>query len=207
MASLAAIGLRLHSGWASAVLMAQDSAGNTGSGLIARRRISLCEKPQAKQPYHAAENMDLREAEIFIAECRAATIRLAMDALTRLGTESGARKLAGIGLTVSAPRELPALSSILRSHALIHAAEGLFYRDALIEAARRLEIKARAIANRAVPEFLDSARDLRETLERIGKKAGSPWTMDEKSASLAAFSLLPEPARKFHLDALGERIH
>lgn len=207
MASLAAIGLRLHSGWASAVLMAQESAGSIASGLIARRRIMLCEKPQAKQPYHSAEGMDLREAEAFIAECRASTIALAMDALKQLGAEKGGRRLAGIGLTASAARELPALSSILHSHALIHAAEGVFYREALIEAARRMRIKTRAITNRAAPEFLDGARDLRDALERIGKTAGPPWTMDEKYASLAAFSLLPGAARKFRLGALGETVH
>jgi hypothetical protein len=205
MASLAAIGLRLHSGWASAVLMAQDPEG--ASGLIARRRIMLCERPQAKQPYHAAENMKFTEAEAFIAECRKAAIALTVEAVRRLGSESGGRKLAGIGLTASAARELPALSSILHSHALIHAAEGVFYRDAVIEAARRLGIKARAITNRAAPEFLDGARDLREVLERIGKMAGPPWTMDEKCASLAAFSLLPGIARKFRLGKLGETIH
>src|SRR6185437_9394709 len=99
MASLAAIGLRVHSGWASAVLMAQDSAG--APGLMARRRIILCEKPEARQPYHAAENMELKEAEVFIARCRAATIALAADALEQLREEAAARALAGVGLAAS----------------------------------------------------------------------------------------------------------
>jgi hypothetical protein len=206
MDSLAAIGLGLHSGWASAVLMAQDSTG--APGLMARRRIILCEKPEAKQPYHAAENMELNEAEAFIGKCRTATVILAAEALKRLREEAAARELAGVGLAASSTRELPPLSKLLHSHALIHAAEGVFYRETVIEAAKRLGIKAHVVTGRAASDFLDdAARELREMLERIGKAAGPPWTVDEKCASLAALSLLPGPAGRFHLEALGEPAH
>jgi len=205
MASLAAIGLRLHSGWASAVLMAQVSAGPPR--LSARRRIILCERPQAKKPYHAAENMALREAESFIAKCRAATIALAVEALGQLCDDAGGRNPTGMGLVASAARELPPLSRLLHSHALIHAAEGAFYREAMIEAATRLGIKAHAITGGAACDVLEGARDLREALERIGKAAGPPWTADEKCASVAALGLLPGPAREFHLEALDAATH
>ncbi len=204
MASVAAIGLRLHSGWASAVLMAQDAV--RGSRLIARRRIMLCALPRAKQPYHAAENMELRDAEAFITACRIATIALAVEALERLGAETGGYRLAGAGIVATSARKLPALSAILQSHPLIHAAEGVFYREAMIEAAKRAGLKSRAITGRAASDFLDGARDLREMLQRIGKAAGPPWTMDEKCASLAALSLLPGAARKFHLEALDHPV-
>jgi hypothetical protein len=204
MASVAAIGLRLHSGWAASVLVAQDSA--KAPALIARRRIILCEPPSAKQPYHAAEIMELREAEAFITACRITTIALAVEALERLGAKTGGLGLAGVGLVASSPRKLPALSAILHSHPLIHAAEGVFYREAMIEAAKRAGLKSRTITGRVASAFLGRARDLRETLQRIGKAAGPPWTMDEKCASLAAFSFLPGPARKFHLEALDQPV-
>jgi hypothetical protein len=203
MAPLAAIGLCLHSGWAAAVVMAQDPA--KVPALIARRRIALCE-PRAKQPYHAAETMELREAEAFIAACRIATIALVVEALERLGAETSGSNLAGVGIVAASARKLPALSAILRSHALIHAAEGVFYREAMIEAAKRAGLKSRAITGRAASDFLGGARDLRETLQRTGKAAGPPWTMDEKCASLAAFSLLPGLARKFHLELLDQPV-
>jgi hypothetical protein len=151
--------------------------------------------------------MELKEAEIFIAQCRAATVALAADALERLREEAGARKLAGVGLAASPARELPPLPKLLHSHALIHAAEGMFYRETLIEAAKRQGIRTRAITGRAASDFLDAARDLGEALERIGKAAGPPWTRDEKCASLAALSLLPGPARRFHLEALDAPVH
>lgn len=209
MASVAAIGLRLHSGWAASVLVAQDSA--KAPALIARRRIILCEPPSARQPYHAAETMELREAEAFITACRITTIALAVEALERLGAKTGGLGLAGVGLVgvgivASSPRKLPALSAILHSHPLIHAAEGVFYREAMIEAAKRAGLKSRTITGRVASDFLGRARDLRETLQRIGKAAGPPWTMDEKCASLAAFSFLPGPARKFHLEALDQPV-
>ncbi|HEY5084744.1 MAG TPA: hypothetical protein VII48_09490, partial [Rhizomicrobium sp.] len=95
MAFVAAIGLRLHSGWAASVLVAQDSA--KAPALIARRRIALCE-PRAKQPYHAAESMELREAEAFITACRITTIALAVEALERLGAETGGLEFDGARL-------------------------------------------------------------------------------------------------------------
>jgi len=201
MDSLAAIGLSLHSGWASAVLMAQDSAGVPG--LMARQRIILCEKPEARQPYHVAENMPLREAEAFIGKCRAAAVALAVEALEKL-RDDAALEITGVGLAASSRRELPPLPKLLHSHALIHAAEGVFYRESVIEAAKQLALKAHAVTGRAACDFLEEAPALSETLERIGKKAGPPWALDEKCASLAALSLLPGPARQFHLETLGD---
>lgn len=203
MASVAAIGLRLHSGWAASVLMAEDHAPGSEARLVARQRIMLCELPHSKQPYHAAENMALREAEAFITKCRAATIGLAVRALERFRQEAGASKLMGLGLAASSARNPPALPDILNSHALIHAAEGVFYREALIAAAGEVGIKAHTIKSNAASDFLADARHVRDALEQIGKAAGPPWTMDEKCASLAALSLLPGLAEKFHLEKLN----
>lgn len=204
MASSAAIGLRLHSGWAASVLLA-ESESRTGPRLIARRRIMLCELPHSKQPYHAAENMSLGEAEAFIAKCRAATIGLGGKALKALRREADGCAFLGLGLVASSARKLPALPDILNSHALIHAAEGTFYREALIAAAAEIDIKTRAIKNNAAADFLGQhAHHLREVLERIGKTAGPPWTMDEKCACLAALTLLPGLQKKFHLETLSE---
>ena len=202
MDSLAAIGLGLHSGWASAVLMAEGSAGIPG--LMARRRIILCEEPQAKQPYHAAESMKLGEAEAFIEKCRAATVALAARALMQLREEAAARDLAGIGLAASPARELPPLDKVLHSHALIHAAEGVFYRETVIDAGKRLGLEVHVITGRAAADFLSGAGEVREALEQVGKRAGPPWTIDEKCASLAALALLPGPAQRFHLETLGQ---
>jgi hypothetical protein len=181
MASVAAIGLRLHSGWAASVLVAQDSA--KAPALIARRRIILCEPPSARQPYHAAETMELREAEAFITACRITTIALAVEALERLGAKTGGLGLAGVGLVASSPRKLPALSAILHSHPLIHAAEGVFYREAMIEAAKRAGLKSRTITGRVAPDFLGHAicaRRCSESAKRLGRLG--PWTRNARAS-------------------------
>jgi hypothetical protein len=202
MASVAAIGLRLHSGWACAVAIAYDRAPR----LVTRRRLVLCKLPHAKQPYHAAENMDLAEAENFIARCRAATLALAAQALARLRQDLSEQVFAGVGLAASQAKPLPGLAHILRSHALIHAAEGAFYRDALMEAAGKAGVQIATINSRAASGLLATARDLREALDEMGKDAGPPWTVDEKLASLAALSLLPGAKRRFHLKELEDGV-
>jgi hypothetical protein len=200
MASVAAIGLRLHSGWASAVAIVYGRAPR----LVTRRRLILCKLSHAKQPYHAAENMDLAEAGDFIARCRAATLALAAKELTALRRDVAEHAFAGVGLAASRAKPLPDLAHILRSHALIHAAEGAFYRDALMETAGKAGVRIAAINRNTASDLLTTSRDLRGAMEEMGKLAGPPWTVDEKLASLAALSLLPGAIRKFHLKELED---
>ncbi len=61
---------------------------------VARHRLVLCELPQDKQPYHAAENMALEGASASVADHRAATLTLAVRALQRSRGEVGAAKFA-----------------------------------------------------------------------------------------------------------------
>lgn len=188
------------------MLMAGDSVPPIDARLILRRRLTLCEHPRSKQPFHAAEGMTLREAEAFVTECRAATVTLAQNALAELRDLAEGRPLAGAGLAASAARKLPSLGEILRSHALIHAAEGAFYREALIGAATQAGMEVKTIKSRNVSAFLAGARGLREMLGALGKSAGPPWTIDEKAASLAALTLLPAAERAYHLDVLEEEV-
>jgi hypothetical protein len=60
-----AIGLKAHSGWAA--LMALAECGG-GFEVVGRRRIDLVEENQAwaKQPYHAAEDLQPLEAQELI---------------------------------------------------------------------------------------------------------------------------------------------
>lgn len=170
--------------------------------LVTCRRLILCKPPYAKQPYHAAENMDPAEAEDFIARCRAATLILAAKELITLKSDIAGHAFAGVGLAASQGKPLPRLSYILRSHALIHAAEGAFYRDALMEAAGKADIQIAVISKNAASDLLATTGDLREALGKLGKDAGPPWTVDEKLASIAALCLLPGARRQFHFEEL-----
>jgi hypothetical protein len=85
---------------------------------------------------------------------------------------------------------LPALPNILASHALIHAAEGEFFRKAVREACEHCRIPVVGIRERELGEhanatFGKAAARLRQLISSLGKTVGSPWTQDEKTAALA----------------------
>lgn len=192
----AALGFRTHSGWASAIL----AAGRGGTiKILDRRHIALCDSTRegAKQPFHAAESMPFAQAEDHIALCRKATAKLADDAMktARMICERQGMRLSGVCVIAASGRALPDLAGILASHALIHAAEGEFYRDAIIAAAASAGIRAARLkaadALFRVAEQLDTNEDaMTRALTEMGETVGRPWTSDEKLAALAAWSLL-----------------
>src|SRR5579871_3638109 len=184
----AALGFHAHSGWAAAVLAA-------GRGekieILDRRRVALCDstKPGSKQPFHAAEPMPLLQAESHIALCRKATDGLAREAIgaALVLCERQKLRLCGVCIVTASGRALPGLSAILASHALIHAAEGEFYRDAVAAAADALGLKtarlkeAEALSQLAGLTGLGEAMVTRKLIA-LGKAVGPPWTADEKLA-------------------------
>jgi hypothetical protein len=187
----AATGFRVHSGWAAAVTVAGPARS---PAVVDRRRIELAKPPLArsKQPYHAAEGMPLGEAGEWIESCRRAAVALAWSALEEL---RGAHAVEACGLLLAAGRPLPALEAILRSHSLIHTAEGELFRQAIRGAAAQAQLEIHTVAERALIET--SASELRlstagieEWLAGWGRKLGPPWRQDEKYAALAAWLAL-----------------
>jgi hypothetical protein len=194
--SRAALGLRAHSGWAAAILVCGTASD---IAILERRRVELCDPAieGSKQPFHHAEPMTFARAEAFIARCRKSTDALAAAALAGLLEIVAAQKLklVGCGVLSASGRPLPALKEILASHALIHAAEGEFYRDALARACGReniavVRIREREALRQASDQLHQSEAKLQERLASLGKSLGPPWTQDQKLAALAAWSLL-----------------
>ncbi len=115
-----------------------NSAGTVE--VIDRRRVAITSPgtPEANQPYHFAENLELPEAEKFLGNCFAASKRLAMAAVRDLVGELRRRqyRVVGSAILLASGRPLPPLSKILASHALIHAAEGEFFREVIFESMR-----------------------------------------------------------------------
>jgi len=192
----AALGLRAHSGWAAAILVCGTASD---IAIIERRRVELCDPAieGSKQPFHHAEPMTFARAEAFIARCRKSTDALAAAALAGLLEIVVAQKLklAGCGVLSASGRALPALKEILASHALIHAAEGEFYRDALARACAReriavVRIREREALRQACDQLHRPEAKMKESLASLGKSLGPPWTQDQKLAALAAWTLL-----------------
>ena len=192
----AAVGFRVHSGWTSLVVVALERGAPI---VLARLRPHLVAtfSYTFRQPYHTAEKMDLPEAERFLERQRVETCGLALEALR--GAASDAReqghRLTRAALLVASGRPLPELPKILAAHSLIHAADGEFFRQAVVRACGASRLALTTSRDRDL--LAASASALRRTpgalnrfLTGLGKHLGSPWTQDEKLAALAAWRAL-----------------
>ena len=161
--------------------------------ILERRRIELCDPKIAgsKQPFHFSEPMAFSDAQAFIARCRSSTDALARKAFAGLAPNDAA----GCAVLYASTRKLPPLKDILASHALIHAAEGEFYRDAVCRAAERakmpvVRIRERDVLRQASDQTRLEEAELARRLAGLGKVLGPPWTVDQKLAALAAWCVL-----------------
>jgi hypothetical protein len=198
----AAVGLRAHSGWAALVALA-SSRGSPE--VVDRRRIEIADPAirGSKQPYHAAEPMKLKDAEALIQKCTESTRRLARQALRAAIDDLRGKGLevVGCGVILGSGRQLPALEAILASHALLHTAEGEFYRNALVEAGEYCGVPVAGLKEREAYESGAtrlglSAGELQSRIAEMGRGIGPPWTQDQKYAALAGWLALSQPARR-----------
>lgn len=197
MSLRAAFGLRCHSGWAALVTVASPAGSPE---VIDRRRIEIADPDLdgSKQPYHAAEELELGKARVLLRRCEAGSRRLARGAL-RAALDDVQKKgygVASCGLLLASGRPLPALEKILASHALIHTADGEHFRDALARAAeglglRVLRVREREIHDRAAGELRLTPARLQGAIADLGRALGPPWTQDQKLATLVAWLSLP----------------
>ena len=188
----AAFGIRVHSGWAVIVCVSGDPAA---PDIVDRRRIVIIDSMMqgAKQPYHFAENLGLEEAERHLQKCAAVSQRLAVQVIREMLDGVTARKyrVHGCAMLLASGRALPSLQKILASHALIHTAEGEFFRKVVREACESCHIAVTGIRERELNKQADAifgkgAARMRQHISELGKSVGSPWTQDEKTAALAA---------------------
>lgn len=186
----------MHSGW-GALVAVTNSAGKVE--VIERRRVSVIAEstPGAKQPYHFAANLELPEAQKFIAKCFAASKRLAAQAIRDVLAELSARqfRVAGAAVLLASGRPLPPLAKILVAHPLLHTAEGQFFREVFAKACESLAlpvtgIRERDLAAQLQQTFGKAATKMQHQISAAGRVLGPPWTTDQKSAALAALTLL-----------------
>jgi hypothetical protein len=190
-----AIGFRVHSGWGVLVAVSNDGALEIAD----RRHIAIAEAgiSGSKQPYHYAENLGLKQAEEHISRCFAASQQLALSAIREVVShmEKNACTIKGSAILMSSGRPLPSLEKILSSHALIHTAEGEFFRMVVRKACEDTGIpvtsfRERDLEERANQTFRRKANQVKQHISTLGKRIGPPWTQDEKLAALAAALIL-----------------
>jgi hypothetical protein len=192
----AAIGFRVHSGWAAVVALSLEK----GAPVVhARQRVHLVETftYEFRQPYHTAEKMLEGQAREFIARMQAEARRLAYRAVREIEsrTQEQGVKLTRCGLLLASGRPLPVLEKILASHALIHTADGELFRKALLDAStrfglREFTIKEKELLDRAGQVLRAKPNELKRRVTDLGRSLGAPWSQDEKFATLAAWLAL-----------------
>jgi hypothetical protein len=198
----AALGFRVHSGWTALVAVAVENGSPT---VLARARPHLVETftYQFRQPFHTAERMPFSKASEFVSRMRNEARGLAYAAVkeAQSSLQKQGHKLSHAGLLLASGKTLPALDKILASHALIHTADGELFREALLHAGARcglamICIKEKELRERAAENFHLKPDAILRLVTELGRAHGSPWTQDEKFATLAAWLALgPSPKR------------
>lgn len=190
MADLA-LGFSVHSGWAVAVAL--QLAGDQPE-VVLRRQLALADPRIAgsKQPYHAGEGLALPEAERIFQRCRASTAELTLQELKTLKSQLQKHTIQCCAVLTTSQRRSGSVDEIRKVHSWMHAAEGQFFREAIMTAAESLglqvaEMPERDVVFEAISVFGVGESDLQLRLTRLGEPVGRPWRKDEKLASLAAW--------------------
>lgn len=192
-----AIGMRPHTGWAAVVALAGPPSGPE---VVARRRIDMATTFDEGAVYHVGRELPLPRAEALLRSSEERFLRLARTALADLADElrAGGCEPVASAVVSGGGRPLPPLQAILRSHPLVHAAEGELYRQVLLRASEECRLPVQRVPAKELPAL--AARALGVTPERLGARlaalgraAGRPWARDQKESALAAWIALAAP--------------
>jgi hypothetical protein len=192
----AVLGLRTHSGWAALVAVAGDK---DRPAVVERRRIEMADGRLrgSVQPYHEAEEMALPQAERLLGRLRESARSLARAQLGQVMADLAARGQTPRAAVIlhGAGRLGRTLADTLRSHAMIHTADGEHFRDALAQASEALGLNVVRVPEREVPSLAAAVlsgtpAEVQGRVAAMGKALGPPWTADQKCATLAAWTVL-----------------
>ena len=160
--------------------------------IVDRQRIQISD---TAQPYHVARDLGAIRGRVFLEECRRASNALAVSALESAIKRMGGDRVHGCAVLMGSGRLSASLEATLASHAAIHTAEGVFFREIVIVVAEScglhvLRIKEKELLDLASREFKTSIDDLTRGLNDLSKVLGPPWTQDHKFAALAGWLVL-----------------
>lgn len=193
MALPAALGFRLHTGWAALVAV----AGAPGKfQMLLRRRIELLPHGDSvpRFIYHKAAELPLSEALELVSRAEAASEESALiavkEVLDHLGSLAVAVTAGGIPC---GSRPVPTdLSVVLRSHPMIHTAEGALFERAVTSACQGcglgvISAREREVWRNAASSWGMKEEEMRQQVDGLRKSVGAPWGTDQKTAT--AFAL------------------
>ena len=195
-AAPAAVGIRVKSGWATAVLVLGPAAARR---VADRRVIELSDRavPESRQPYHAV--LGARAGQGARVEHRLVRIvqdstRRSINALLKDYRKSG-HAVRAVGLVVGSVIDP---LTIANDHIRAHALEGRLFRTALERAVRSFRLPCSVLVERdayakAATVLGRPAGALKRAVTELGRALAGPWRADEKTAALAAWMALHNP--------------
>jgi hypothetical protein len=190
----AVLGFSPHTGWAAVLAVAGPREAPT---IVAKGRVELATTFETGAVYHMCQKLRLDEAEALVRSSEETFTAAARARIAAIVAELRGRELEPVASAVlaGAARPLPSLEAIVRSHALVHSAEGQLYRRVLVRSSEECAIPAMFVAAQELAARVARATGLPEKrivsiLADIGKASGKPWTKDEKEAALAAWLTL-----------------
>ncbi len=195
-----ALGLRIKSGWASAVVL---ELGRAGPIVVHSRRLELADPdtPESYQPYHAGTGKAQLDQRV-IARLIGLIERCARDRIAELVAECREREFEPRCAAIVRPSSTDP-ATIMNPHIRIHALEGQLFPRIAYEALAASGIALTAVLEAdlwdTAPTKLGIApATVRTTITGLGKAIAGPWRADQKTAALAAWTLLagrPRPRR------------
>jgi hypothetical protein len=176
------------------------SGRNDAPTVVAKRRIDMATTFDTGAVYHVGQGLPVAEAEALVRSSEQTFATIARASIAALAAELRDLGIEPIASAVLAGggKPLPPLEAILRSHALVHAAEGDLYRRVIAGASEACAIPAAFVPAKDLPARVAGAAGIPEQrvvslLAEIGKASGKPWARDQKEAALAAWLALARP--------------
>lgn len=187
-----AVGFRVKSGWAAAVVL---SGPSSSPSVLLARRIELSDPavPESRQPFHAVDeaqgelerNEDRIEKRLQVVRhvTRQSIEKLLADCLANGWTPGRAGIVTG---------SLVDPTTIHSPHIRAHALEGRLFRTVVEDALRAHDLSCVVLgektAFKAASQALHRDEDaLERTLANLGHRVEGPWRSEEKLAALAAW--------------------
>ena len=188
----AALGFRVKSGWAAAVLLTGPARSPQ---LCDVRRIDLSDPrlPETRQPYHGA--MGKLETDTTKINRRVRVVRsMTQQSITTLigGYRQKGHTITRASLVVGSQLD-PA--SIANPHIRAHGFEGQLFRSMIEEALQTCRIRTEVLVERhayaqAAVKFKESNENVRRMIQNFGQATLGPWCAEQKLAALAAWLAL-----------------
>ena len=187
-----ALGFRVKSGWAAAVLL---KGPRRSPQMCDVRQIDLADPrlPETRQPYHAAMGK---------LETDTRKINQRMHVVRRIAEKSIATLLASYRQNGYRIRRAALVvgsqidpASIANPHIRAHAFEGQLFRSVLEESLQAHRIRTDILLERdayakAALELKQSNQNVRRVIQNLGRDAGAPWRAEQKLATVAAWVAL-----------------